>query len=73
MEIWGACFSGENKKWIKIRYLSFYNAEEKRWIMPQTPDGGWLLDDSEITKFEPPKKKEKKKIKKPKEQGKKKN
>ncbi len=42
--------------------------------MPRTPDGGWLLDDSEITKFEPPKKKkEKKKIKKPKEQGKKKS
>jgi len=42
--------------------------------MPRTPDGGWLLDDSELTKFEPPKKKkEKKKIKKPKEQGKKKS
>ena len=41
--------------------------------MPRTPDGGWLLDDREITKFEPTKKKEKKKIKKPKEQGKKKN
>lgn len=38
--------------------------------MPRTLDGGWLLDDSEITKFEPPKKK---KIKKPKEQGKKKS
>jgi len=43
-------------------------------MMPRTPDGGWLLDDSELTKFEPPKKKkEKKKIKKPKEQGKKKS
>lgn len=42
--------------------------------MPRNPDGGWLLDDSELTKFErAKKKKEKKKIKKPKEQGKKKS
>ncbi|KKN33549.1 hypothetical protein LCGC14_0802520 [marine sediment metagenome] len=41
--------------------------------MPRTPDGGWLLDDSEITKFEPPKKKkEKKKIKKQRSKGKRK-
>ena len=41
--------------------------------MPRTPDGGWLLDDSEVTKFEYPKKrKEKKKIKKLKEHRKKK-
>ena len=39
-----------------------------------TPDGGWLLDDRELKTFVPTKKKkEKKKIKKPKEQGRKKS
>lgn len=32
--------------------------------MPQTPDGGWLLDDSELSRFEPGTKEAKEEAKK---------